>query len=165
MRAVGSRVGERACVQARGLRPGIERRIVGPHRRKPHKLGILPSVGGGACVRQEDDRRFESLAGVDGQDPHALGLDLHVALDLGVGGFDLGEKVVQRRRLAPLMRQRQGQKFVDRVGGFGSESAGQGSPPAVLAEEQRVEREGRKGPRSLSPDRKAARRFGREEVV
>ena len=161
----GPRAGERLLVQAGGLCPGIDRRIVGPPWRKPHELGILPSVGGGAGVRQEDDRRFEPLAGVDGQDAHAFGLDLHVTLDLGVGGFDLGEKIVQRRRLTALMRQRQRQEFVDRVGGFGSETAGQGSPPAVLAQEQRIEREGRKGPRPLSPDRKAARRFGREEVV
>ena len=44
---------------------------------------------------------------MDGKDPHALAFALHVALDRGVGGFDLGEEKMQRGRLAPLVRERQ----------------------------------------------------------
>ena len=125
----------------------------------------MPAVRRAARVRQEDDRRLKSLAGVDGQYPDAFGLDLHVALDFGVGRFDLGEKIMQRRRFTLLMRQRQGQEFVDRVGGFGSEPADQRSPAAVLAQEKRVERERRDRLRAPPPSGEQTRRLGREEVV
>ena len=96
---------------------------------------------------------------MDGEHAHALRLDLHVALDFDIGGFDLSEKIVKRRRLALLMRQRQGQEFVDRVGGFGSEPADQRSPAAVLPEEARIKGEGRKRLRPLAPRSKPARGF------
>ena len=117
----------------------------------------MPSVGRAACVGQEDDRRLKPLAGVDGQHAHALGLDLHVALDLRVSRLDLGEKIMERRRLALLMRQREGQEFVDRVGGFVSEPADQRESAAVLAEEARVKSERRKGLRPRAPDGEPAR--------
>jgi hypothetical protein len=88
---------------------------------------------------------------MDGQDAHPLGLDLHVALDLGVVSFDLGEKIMQRRRFTLLVRQRLGQELVDRVGGFGSEPANQRPPAAVFAKEKRVESERRKRLRSPLP--------------
>ncbi len=72
--------------------------------------------------------------------------------------FDLGKKIVQRRRFALLMRERQGQEFIDRVGGFGPEPADQRSPAAVLAEQQRIKGKGRKrlGPRRHPSSRRAA---------
>ena len=159
---LGSRGGDRVGVLGRLPGPGEQRRFARPRRREPHQLGFVPGVGAAARVGQKDDRRLEPLAGVDRQHAHALRLDLHVALDLDVGRFDLGEKIVQRRRLALLVRQRQGQEFVDRVGGFGAEPADQRPPAAVLAEQQRVKGEGRKRPSlALAMRRGDARRRGR----
>ena len=58
----------------------------------------------------------------------------------------LGEKIMQRRRLALLMRQSQGQEFVDRIGGFGPEPADQRSPAAILPEQQRIKSKRVKAP-------------------
>ena len=102
---------------------------------------------------------------MNGQYAHALGLDLHVALDLDVDCFDLAKKIVQRRRLPPLMRQRQGQKFVDRVGGFGPEPADQRPPTAILAEQQRIKGKGRKRLRPRAPPFEPARGFDRVAFV
>ena len=97
---------------------------------------------------KKDDRRLEPFAGVDGQHSHALRLDLHVAFDFDVGRLDLAQKIMQRRRLALLVGQRQGQEFVDWVGGFGPEPANQRSPAAVLAEQRCIK--GKRG-KNLRP--------------
>ena len=94
---------------------------------------------------------------MDGQHAYALGLDLHVALDLRVSRLDLGEKIVERRRLALLMRERKGQEFVDRVSGFMSEPADQRQSTAVFAQEARVKSERRKGLSPGAPDGEPAR--------
>ena len=64
---------------------------------------------------------------------------------------------MQRRRLAPLMRQRQGQEFVDRIGGFGPEPADQRPPAAILAEQQRIKGERRERLRPRLPSVEPAR--------
>ena len=153
------RGGDRVGVLRRPLGPGEERRLRRLRRREAHQLGLEPRVEGGAGVRQKDDRRLEPLAGVDGQHPHPFALDLHVALDLNLRRFDLAQKIVQRRRLALLVRQRQGQEFVDRVGGFGSEPAEQRPPAAVLPKQERIEGERRKRLRPRPPEAKPARGF------
>ena len=82
---------------------------------------------------------------MDGQHAHALRFDLHVTLDLDFGSTSIcAEKIVERRRIALLVGQRQGQEFVDWVGGFGSEPADERPPPTILAEEQGIEGKGRK---------------------
>jgi hypothetical protein len=79
---------------------------------------------------------------VDGQHSHALRRDLHVAFDFDVGRLDLAQKIMQRRRLVLLVGQRQGQEFVDWVGGFGPEPANQRSPAAVLPEQHCINQTG-----------------------
>jgi len=44
---------------------------------------------------------------------------------------------MQRRRLALLMRQSQGQEFIDWIGGFGPEPPISARRAAILAEQQR----------------------------
>ena len=50
-----------------------------------------------------------------GHHPHLVARDLHVALDLGFGGAQPGDEALQRRRLAPLVVEREVEEFVERV--------------------------------------------------
>ena len=63
------------------------------------------------------------------------------------------------------MRQRQGQEFIDRVGGFGPEPADQRSPAAILAEQQRIKSKGRKRLRPRAPPFEPARGFDGDAFV
>ena len=57
---------------------------------------------------------------MDGQHPDAFTFALHVALDRRVRRRNFGEKAMKRGSLAPLVRERQRQELLDRIGGVGS---------------------------------------------
>ena len=165
LRAPRARAAATARISARALRPGEERRVAGLRRLSRNSLGSCRPCGRAAGVGQEDDRRLEPLAGVDGHHAHAVRLVLHVALDPASVAFDLGEKIMQRGRVALLMRQRESQEFVDRVGGLGSQPTDQRAPAAVLAEQAGVESEGRKRLRPPAPRVEPARGFARRTFL
>ena len=133
--------------------------------REPQKLRIVTPVGRPARVGQEDDRGFEPLAGMDRQHADAVAFGLHVALDRGVSLLDLGQEQGQRRRLALLVGERQGEKFVDRIRRVRSEPRKQRLPSPVLAEKPGIEGVGRQRPRPLAPVREPPSRRLRALVV
>ena len=54
--------------------------------------------------------------------------DFHVAFDLGARLPQPGEEALQRRRLAPLVIEREIEELVERIVGFGTEP-GEKTPP------------------------------------
>ena len=65
---------------------------------------------------------------------------------------------MQRGRLALLVRERQRQKFVDRIGRVGTEPPEERLPAAVLAQKPRIKGVGREGPGAGAPDGEPPRR-------
>ena len=100
-------------------------------------------------IGENDDRRFEALGAVHGHHPHFVARDLHVALDFGARLAQPGEETLQRRRLAPLVIEREIEEFVERVVGFRAEPREETPPRAAGAENFRVKRERRLAPRVL----------------
>ena len=95
--------------QPRRFRPGRRRRGVG----------------------ENDDRRFQPLGAVHGHDAHFVAGDFHVAFDFGLGITQPGNKSLQRRRVAPLVIEREIEELVQRVVGLDSKPAEEAPPRAA----------------------------------
>ena len=78
-----------------------------------------------------------------GHDADFVARDLHVALDLGVGGAQPRHEALQRGRRLALIGQRQFEKFVERVVGLMPEPLQDARAAAVAAEQPGIERKRR----------------------
>ena len=72
---------------------------------------------------------------MNGHHAHFVARDLHVALHFGARVAQPGQKPLQRRGLAPFVLQREIEKLVERVAGFGSEPRQEASPSLAFAKE------------------------------
>ncbi len=112
-------------------------------------------------VGEDDDRGFQPLGAVHGHDADFVARDLHVAFDLGAGVAQPGDETLQRRRLAPLVVQRQIEKLVERIVGLGAEPAEETASRAAGAEKPGIECKRRVRPRvvrELIEPRRGARK-------
>src|SRR5262249_53775919 len=92
--------------------------------------------------------------------PHLVARDLHVALDLAGGGAQPSDEPLKRRRFTRLIIERQGEKFVEGVGGLEAEALEHAAAPAVAAEHAGIEGEGALAPCRLGPSVELDRRCG-----
>ena len=95
-------------------------------------------------------------------DTHLVAGDLHVALHFGAGVAQPGQETLKRRRLTPLVFERQIEKLVERIVGFRAEPRQDAAPRAAFTEEQRVECKRRLAPRRLCQLIEARRGFSED---
>ena len=69
-------------------------------------------------IRQEYDRRFQTLGAMHGHDAYLIPTMLHVALHLAVGLTQIGEKAGERWRLGIVIAEREVQKLIEIVEKF-----------------------------------------------
>ena len=151
------------------------RRAIGRERdqarlalRRPRRLGRR--------VGENDDRRLQALGTVHRHHPHLVARHLHVALHFGTRRAQPVNEALQRRRLAPLVFEREIEEFIERIG-RPRDRAGRGILAGLSASSMRVEgerqllapipRNGRawpaasakRGSSRLGPQRRAQRAF------
>ena len=71
-------------------------------------------------VGEDDDRRFQTLGGVNRHDADLVARDLHVALHVGLRGAEPGDEALQGRSLSTLIVERDIEKFLQGVIGLGT---------------------------------------------
>ena len=112
-------------------------------------------VGDRHRIGQKDDRRFEALGAVHGQDADLVArAGREVALDLGVGGRQPAQKPLQRRHMLALIGERQTEELLDRVFGLGAEAMQQRAASALGAEDFAIKLIGRDEIGAGEPGRK-----------
>ena len=84
-----------------------------------------------------------------GHDAHLVAGDFHVAFDFGLGITQPGDKALQRRRVAPLVVEREIEELVQRIVGLDAEPAEEALSRAAGAQQLGVERKRRLAPRIL----------------
>ena len=112
-------------------RPGDQRRFA-----KRVEAAFLARGGHGAGVRQKHDFRLKALRPMHGHDTHRAARRLKIALDLNISLAQRREEAAQRRRIAFLPGEGEGEKLVERVLRLRAKPRQQPSPPAAWAEER-----------------------------
>ena len=111
-------------------------------------------------VGKNDDRRFQALCTVHRHHPHLVAGDLHVALHVGLRGAQPGDEALQRRRLAPFVREREIEEFVQRIVGLVPEPGEETLAAAFGPQHARVKRK-RHLPRPFAKALELGKRIGK----
>ncbi len=113
---------------------------------QPQPLGVLRR---GRGVHQEHDRSLQPFRAMHGHHANLVARDLHVALHLGVGGAQPGQKSLQRGGRPAFIGQCEFEEFVQGVIRLVPEPAQDASTPAVAAKQPGVE--GKRGLMAEAP--------------
>ena len=143
-----ARVGDGLAVERLFRRPGDREsaRLRVIERENPR---IMLRRRRAAGIGQEDDLGFEPLRRMHGHDPHDIDAAFHIAPDRAFRRLEIGEEARKRRRRLRLMRERETQKLVDRIGRFRTKPRFKRAPPAILAKQARIKGKGaRRGARA-----------------